>query len=204
MDHKNQNIFASKLNSGNFISAIGLGTWQSVESQARDAVKLTIRHGYRHIDTAFNYGNENEVGEGILTSDDNSKHLPDWDFVKTWPNRFEYFTSKGIHCTAYSCLGGHTTLSINNHTDLVDNATVTKIAKRKNRTPAQILLKWGLQRGASVIPKSVTPERIGSNFDLNGWSLSEEEEIELGNIKARAKVVQDAWIPIKIFFGDDE
>lgn len=65
-------------------------------------------------------------------------------------------------------------------------------------------LKWGLQRGTSVIPKSVTPSRIASNFDLDGWGLSEAEEAELNSIKTRAKVVQDAWMPIRVFFGDDE
>ena len=134
MDHRTQSTFAFKLNNGNFIPAIGLGTWQSAESQTRDAVKFALQHGYRHIDTAFNYGNEKEVGEGIRASgiprediwvttkldnnwhnrahegleaslaelnigyidlflihfpcstdpDDSSKHLPDWDFVKTW------------------------------------------------------------------------------------------------------------------------
>ena len=76
-----------------------------------------------------------------------------------------------------------------------------KPSRMLKQTPS---LKWGLQRGTSVIPKSVTPSRIGSNFDLNGWSLSEEDEAELRNIKTRVKVVQDAWMPIKVFFGDDE
>ena len=50
------------------IPAIGLGTWQSSESATRDAVKHALQHGYRHIDTALNYGNEKEVGEGIRAS----------------------------------------------------------------------------------------------------------------------------------------
>lgn len=50
------------------IPAIGLGTWQSSESATRDAVKHALQHGYRHIDTALNYGNEQEVGEGIRAS----------------------------------------------------------------------------------------------------------------------------------------
>lgn len=65
-------------------------------------------------------------------------------------------------------------------------------------------LKWGLQRGTSVIPKSVTFTRIASNFDLDGWTLSEDEISELTGIKTRSKVVGDSWMPIKVFFGDDE
>lgn len=50
------------------IPAIGLGTWQSSANATRDAVKHALQHGYRHIDTALNYGNEREVGEGIRAS----------------------------------------------------------------------------------------------------------------------------------------
>lgn len=63
---------------------------------------------------------------------------------------------------------------------------------------------WGLQRGTSIIPKSVTPKRIDSNFDLDGWSLTEAEMKEIDAIKLRFKVVQDGWMPIKVFVGDDE
>jgi glycerol 2-dehydrogenase (NADP+) len=55
-----------------------------------------------------------------------------------------------------------------------------------------------------VIPKSTTPARIASNFDLDGWVLSEEELATLTGITTRVKVVQDGWMPIKVFFGDDE
>ena len=63
---------------------------------------------------------------------------------------------------------------------------------------------WGLQRGTSVIPKSVTPSRIDSNFELNGWRLSEHEFQSLSDITTRAKVVGDGWMPIRVFLGDDE
>ncbi|KAH7309827.1 NADP-dependent oxidoreductase domain-containing protein [Stachybotrys elegans] len=294
-----------KLNNGSAIPAIGLGTWQSSDSQTRDAVEHALQHGYRHIDTAFNYGNEKEVGEGIRASgiprediwvttkldnpwhhraqqgleaslknldtgyidlflmhfpcstdpDDPSKHLGDWDFVKTWQEMqkmldsgkvknigvsnfqirhlerllndpscqvvpavnqlelhpynpstklLEYCRSKGIHCTAYSCLGGHTTSPINSHTDLASNDVVVRIAEKKGKTPAQVLVKWGLSRGTSMIPKSITPSRIESNFNMAGWALEEHEIAEISGIKTRAKVVGDSWMPIKVFFGDDE
>ena len=61
-----------------------------------------------------------------------------------------------------------------------------------------------MQRGTSVIPKGVSPARIDSNFDLDGWSLTDEEHAEISGIKTRAKVVGDSWMPIKVFFGDDE
>jgi glycerol 2-dehydrogenase (NADP+) len=68
----------------------------------------------------------------------------------------------------------------------------------------QILLKWGLQRGSSVIPKSVTASRIEGNFELDGWELSEEEMTKLSGLPERFKVCGDAWLPVQVFFGDDE
>ncbi|KAI8810267.1 NADP-dependent oxidoreductase domain-containing protein [Cladochytrium replicatum] len=56
------------LRDGNKIPAIGLGVWQARGAEVVKAVELSIRNGYRHIDTAELYGNEHEVGEGIRAS----------------------------------------------------------------------------------------------------------------------------------------
>lgn len=48
--------------------AVGLGTWQSKPGEVERAVEAALRCGYRHIDTAFAYGNEKEVGVGIRAS----------------------------------------------------------------------------------------------------------------------------------------
>ncbi|KAK9234664.1 protein GCY [Lipomyces kononenkoae] len=57
-----------KLNTGALIPAIGLGTWQSKPGEVRKAVAFALKDGYRHIDAALIYGNENEVGQGIKDS----------------------------------------------------------------------------------------------------------------------------------------
>lgn len=63
-----KNTTTYTLNSGHKIPAVGLGTWQSEEGDARNAVKVALKNGYRHIDTAAIYGNEEEVGQGIKDS----------------------------------------------------------------------------------------------------------------------------------------
>lgn len=113
------------------------------------------------------------------------------------PKLLEYNKSKGIHSTAYSCLGS-------TDSPLYTNETLLKIAEAKGKTPQQVLLQWGLGRGTSVIPKSVTSSRIEANFDLDGWGLFDDEVKQISAIEDRFKVCQDAWLPVKVFFGDDE
>ncbi|KAG8216973.1 NADP-dependent oxidoreductase domain-containing protein [Butyriboletus roseoflavus] len=57
-----------KLNNGESIPAIGLGTWQSKPNEVAHAVEAALRAGYRHLDCAWAYGNEKEVGQGLRAS----------------------------------------------------------------------------------------------------------------------------------------
>ncbi|GAA3046196.1 aldo/keto reductase [Streptomyces roseofulvus] len=58
---------------------------------------------------------------------------------------------------------------------VLDEAAITAVAARHGRSPAQVVIRWHLQLGNVVIPKSVTPHRIRENFDVLGFSLSDEE-----------------------------
>ena len=58
---------------------------------------------------------------------------------------------------------------------VLGDGSVIEIADRHGKTPAQIVLRWHLQQGRVVIPKSVTPARIAENLDVFGFELSADE-----------------------------
>jgi 2,5-diketo-D-gluconate reductase A len=65
---------------------------------------------------------------------------------------------------------------------LLDNPTVAAVAESNDRTPAQVLIKWHLQLGNIVIPKSVNPERIASNFDVFDFELSPDDMASISSL----------------------
>ncbi|MFD8008789.1 aldo/keto reductase [Streptomyces sp. NPDC058955] len=58
---------------------------------------------------------------------------------------------------------------------VLDEAAITSVADRHGKSPAQVVIRWHLQLGNVVIPKSVTPHRIRENFDVLDFALSDEE-----------------------------
>ncbi|KAJ9114023.1 hypothetical protein QFC22_005843 [Naganishia vaughanmartiniae] len=104
--------------------------------------------------------------------------------------------SKGIHVTAYSCLGS-------TDSPLNKDETLKSIADAHGRSIQQVLLVWGLKRGTSVIPKSVTESRIKANFDLDGLDLTDDEMNKLNGLTDRFKVCNE-WLPEKIFSSEKE
>ncbi|MBW4095301.1 MAG: aldo/keto reductase [Acidobacteria bacterium] len=249
------------LNTGISMPQLGFGVWQVPNDQAAEAVAHALGAGYRSIDTAAIYGNEEGTGRAIaeflketgtdrselfittklwnseqgydktLAAFDESLAKLDLDYVDlylihwstpernlyldTWrafeeikasgrakaigvsnfePEhlqriidqggtvpavnqvelhpRFsqrtvrEFNTAHGIHTEAWSPLA---------QGNLLEDAAVVKIAESLGRTPAQVILRWHLQLGNIVIPKSVTPERIESNFDVFGFELSDAD-----------------------------
>jgi 2,5-diketo-D-gluconate reductase A len=57
----------------------------------------------------------------------------------------------------------------------MNDPTIGSIARRAAKTPAQVVLRWHLQRGDIAFPKSVTPDRIKENIDIFGFGLSADE-----------------------------
>lgn len=284
-------------------STAGLGTWygrQTSTDEVERAVLAALAAGYRHIDTAFAYGCEPEIGSAIRASgiprseiflttkltpsslsrveegltaslknlgvdyidlylvhwpisvdpNDSTKTThPDWTFVDAWremqklpasgrvrsigvsnfqiehletllsapsttvvpavnqielhpqcpsPKLVAYNASKGIHTTGYANLGGIPG-------KLREDPNVLDVMKSTGKSVAQVLLKWGLQKEWSVIPKSSNEERIRGNFDLDGWDLTEEEVKKLDGIEKRFRIYDGVGLfPEVSKFTDDE
>jgi 2,5-diketo-D-gluconate reductase A len=75
--------------------------------------------------------------------------------------------------------------------DLLDDEAIGEIAARHGKTPAQAILRWHLQIGNVVIPKSVTPERIRENLEVLDFELSEEEMGAIAALDAGGRIGPD-------------
>ena len=237
---------------GNRIPLLGLGVWQVPNGpETVNAVRWALEAGYRHIDTAQAYGNEESVGQGLRESgvpreevflttkfypghkdpaaeaerslrrlgvdqvDLYIIHGPQGGPIWAWEGMerarelghtrsigvsnfsaaelaevisasaiapavdqvefspFEYRRGlleacerSGVALEAYSPLGTGRHLS---------NSTVGEIAEAVGRTPAQVLIRWCVQRDIPVIPKSTHRERIEENTQVFDFSLSDEQ-----------------------------
>ncbi|KAL5709461.1 alcohol dehydrogenase (NADP(+)) [Ranunculus cassubicifolius] len=80
--------------------------------------------------------------------------------------------SKGVHLSAYSPLGSPGSSWIK--TSVLKNPILSSVAEKLGKSPAQVALRWGLQMGNSVLPKSTTETRIKENLDIFDWSIPEE------------------------------
>ena len=94
----------------------------------------------------------------------------------------EVHAQLGIATEAWSPLGQGSLLS---------NPTITAVADAHGKTPAQVLIRWHIQLGNIVIPKSVTPERIVSNFDVFDFELSEQDMASISSLGSGTRLGPD-------------
>src|SRR4029077_4237162 len=83
----------------------------------------------------------------------------------------------GILTQAWSPIGGITFYPgyRGDRKNVMQDPTIGAIAAAHGKTPAQVMLRWHLQQGRSVIPKSTNPGRIAENFDVFNFELTPEE-----------------------------
>ncbi len=84
-------------------------------------------------------------------------------------------TASGILTQAWSPIGGITHYRGTQATSTLTDATLVDIGKRHGKTPAQVMLRWHIQQGRQVIPKSTRAARIAENFDIFEFVLSNAE-----------------------------
>ncbi|KAL6761312.1 low CO2-induced aldose reductase [Haematococcus lacustris] len=110
----------------------------------------------------------------------------------------QWCQAHGIHFTAYSPLGSPDSASIMGRgadtPSPMKDPVVVQVAERLGRSPAQVMLRWGVQRGTSVLPKSVNPGRIAANLDLFSWSLSEADMQALEAIPTQIRMVAGTFL----------
>ena len=76
-------------------------------------------------------------------------------------------------------------------TKIFDEELIKKLAEKYKKTPAQIVLRWHIQRGIIIIPKSQKPERMKENFEIFDFEMSDEEIKEIDNLNGKEKRIQD-------------
>ena len=253
------NVPVITLNDGNRIPQLGFGVFKVDPQETAAAVRAALEIGYRHIDTAQMYGNEEGVGQGIrdagldrghvfITSKlNNGFHRPadarrafeetlralgtdyvdlflihwplptlyDGDFVSTWKT-LEDFKSDGrarsigvsnfqIHHLQELARDTTVTPAVNQievhpyftndelraygvehgiategwspiaRGKVLGDPVVIRIAKAYGVHPAQVVLRWHLERGDIVFPKSIHPQRMKDNFEIFDFDLGDEE-----------------------------
>ncbi|GER51188.1 NAD(P)-linked oxidoreductase superfamily protein [Striga asiatica] len=98
---------------------------------------------------------------------------PSWQQAKL----HEFCNSKGVHLSGYSPLGSPGTTRPKN--EVLTNPVLAAVAEKLGKTTAQVALRWGLQMGHSILPKSTSESRIKENFDVFTWSIPDDLFVRL-------------------------
>lgn len=108
----------------------------------------------------------------------------------------------GILTQAWSPIGGITFYPGwgDGKVSVMQDPTIAAIAAGHGRSPAQVMLRWGIQQGRSVIPKSVNPARIAENLDVFGFALSDEELARIDALDTGVRGGPDPDIPREELF----
>ncbi|BDM71169.1 oxidoreductase [Streptomyces nigrescens] len=262
------------LNNGIAMPQLGFGVWQVEDDQAFTAVGQALDAGYRSIDTAAIYGNEEGTGKALAASGIPRDEL--FVTTKLWNSDQGYdaalrafdasltklgleyvdlylihwpVPSKDAYTETYKAfekiladgrakaigvsnfLPGHlerllgetsvvpavNQIELHPHLQqeesrafharhgiateawsplgqgrgLLDDPTIGRIAAKHGRTPAQVVLRWHLQIGNVVIPKSVTPSRIVENIDVFGFELDGDDLATLAGLDTGERLGPD-------------
>ncbi|KAI0079624.1 Aldo/keto reductase [Panus rudis PR-1116 ss-1] len=103
----------------------------------------------------------------------------------------------GMAVTAYSSFGPQSYVELGAHKgakSLLEHDVIGQIASKNQKTPAQVLLRWAVQRGLAVVPKSNNHERLLSNLQVTSFSLSDEEMASISALNINLRLNDPADI----------
>ena len=174
------------------------GFTKSARKLGVDQIDLRILHqalpsdfeatlqAYRALETLLGNDKVRAIGvsnfmvDHLTTLLDNASVVPAVNQIEVHP----YFAQRevqalnaahGILTQAWSPIGGITFYRDGQHTSTLQDPTIGDIAKTHGKTPAQVMLRWHVQQGRSVIPKSTKPARIAENIDVFDFDLTTDE-----------------------------
>jgi diketogulonate reductase-like aldo/keto reductase len=141
---------------------------------------------YRALETLLKDGKVRSIGvsnfmvEHLTTLLDRATVVPAVNQIECHPyfpqpEVEKYNSDHDIVTQAWAPIGGITFYRDTSHTSTLEDPVIGANANAHDKSPAQVMLRWGLQHGRSVIPKSVTPSRIAENIDVFGFELSADE-----------------------------
>lgn len=262
-----------KLSDGNLMPQLGLGVWQASHDEVVPAVQKALEAGYRSVDTASIYKNEDGVGEALASAgvardelfittklwnadqhdprsalqaslkklrlDYIDLYLIHWpvpvqdNYVDAWKGMIELqkegliksigvcnfnvehlqriidetgvtpvinqielhplFQQRQLH--AWNATHKIQTESwsplAQGGEGVFDQKLIRTLADKYGKTPAQIVIRWHLDSGLVVIPKSVTPSRIVENFDVWDFRLDKDEIADIAKLDAGKRLGPD-------------
>ena len=149
------------LNNGVQLPIVGFGVFQIDDTQTEQAVSDALTAGYRLIDTAASYGNEAAVGHAIKNSGIPREEHQNADYQAQMRDLGVQIESWGPFAEGRN--------------NLFIDPVLTEIGQAHGKSVAQLVVRWLIQRGVVVIPKSVRPERMVQNLDVFDFALTDEE-----------------------------
>jgi diketogulonate reductase-like aldo/keto reductase len=148
-----------------------LDTWRALESLVDEGRCKTIGLSDVNVEKVKGIFESARIKPAVVHVESHP-YLPEWELLA-------FCNKNGIVLQAFAALG-HST-----EPKLLDDPVITSIAKRVNKTPAQVLLAWAVQRGTALLTTSKTPSRIKENFNIS--TLPEEAVKEISGIKTRQR-----------------
>ncbi|ORX59032.1 4-dihydromethyltrisporate dehydrogenase [Hesseltinella vesiculosa] len=106
-------------------------------------------------------------------------------------NLVRWVQSQDVAITAYSSFGPASYVQLNEAgktaKPLLTHETIEQVAKKYSKSPAQVLLRWSVQRNVAVIPKSMNVDRMKANLDLFDWTLEDEDIKTINSLEMGAR-----------------